>query len=53
MSLIQSTPRLGGPGLVGARGEQTWLTVAEAELVQSFDPTGDTIGFFIAKFHKS
>lgn len=52
MRLVEQPVRLGGPGLVG----DGWLTVAESELVQRFDPLAgladDTIGFFIAKFVK-
>ena len=29
-----------------------WLSEEESRLVQRFDPRGDTIGFFIAKFRK-
>ncbi|XP_078431098.1 NOL1/NOP2/sun family protein isoform X2 [Wolffia australiana] len=58
LSLVPQHPRIAGPGLVGRcelfNGEFTeeWLTEAEAELVQRFDPSSslDTIGFFIAKF---
>lgn len=34
---------------------QQWLSEQEAGMVQRFDPSGpaDTIGFFIAKFHKT
>lgn len=52
MKLVEQPLVLGGPGLVGPG----WLTAAEAQLVQRFDPGGgsadDTIGFFIAKFVK-
>lgn len=55
MKLVQQPLVLGGPGLTGAG----WLTAAEAQLVQRFDPAAggeegadDTIGFFIAKFAK-
>lgn len=55
MQLVQQPLVLGGPGLTGPG----WLTAAEAQLVQRFDPTAggegaadDTIGFFIAKFVK-
>jgi hypothetical protein len=33
-------------------GTETWLTEAEAALVQRFDPRDETIGFFVAKFLK-
>ncbi|KAF6253304.1 S-adenosyl-L-methionine-dependent methyltransferase [Scenedesmus sp. NREL 46B-D3] len=57
MQLAQQPLLLGGPGLVGA----SWLTAAEAQLVQRFDPVPgscsrqgeDTMGFFIAKFQKT
>lgn len=57
MRLVEQPLVLGGPGLAGPG----WLTAAEAQLVQRFDPAAggqgadDTIGFFIAKFikHKS
>eukprot|EP00882_Tetradesmus_deserticola_P023879 GHRQ01026037.1.p1 GENE.GHRQ01026037.1~~GHRQ01026037.1.p1 ORF type:complete len:144 (-),score=30.91 GHRQ01026037.1:410-841(-) len=57
MQLVQQPLVLGGPGLIGA----SWLTAAEAQLVQRFDPVPgscssqeeDTIGFFIAKFRKT
>jgi 16S rRNA C967 or C1407 C5-methylase (RsmB/RsmF family) len=55
MKLVQQPLLLGGPGLAGVK----WLTTAEAQLVQRFDPAAggedsadDTIGFFIAKFVK-
>ena len=37
-----------GERLSGCR----WLSEEESQLVQRFDPRGDTIGFFIAKFRK-
>jgi hypothetical protein len=57
MRLVQQPLLLGGPGLVGPG----WLTAAEAQLVQRFDPVPgsgssrdeDTMGFFIAKFQKT
>lgn len=54
MQLVQAAPRLGGPGLI-ATEQQAWLSESERHLVQRFDPADplDTIGFFIAKFHKS
>ncbi|CAA7401996.1 unnamed protein product [Spirodela intermedia] len=58
LSLAPQHPRIGGPGLVGGcelfngKFTEDWLTEAESELVQRFDPSSslDTIGFFIAKF---
>jgi 16S rRNA C967 or C1407 C5-methylase (RsmB/RsmF family) len=57
MRLVQQPLQLGGPGLMGPN----WLTAAEAQLVQRFDPVPgscssreeDTMGFFIAKFQKT
>jgi 16S rRNA C967 or C1407 C5-methylase (RsmB/RsmF family) len=57
MRLVQQSLLLGGPGLVGP----AWLTAAEAQLVQRFDPVPgscisgdeDTMGFFIAKFQNT
>jgi 16S rRNA C967 or C1407 C5-methylase (RsmB/RsmF family) len=57
MCLVQQPLLLGGPGLMGP----DWLTAAEAQLVQRFDPVPgscssgeeDTMGFFIAKFQKT
>eukprot|EP00955_Chlamydomonas_euryale_P100777 365303-Chlamydomonas_euryale.AAC.64 len=51
-------PGLGGSGLEGAHPDrhdppEVWLTQAEAALVRRFDPRGDTIGFFVAKFEKA
>lgn len=53
MKLVQQPVVLGAPGLMGPG----WLSTAEAQLVQRFDPASDgaaddTIGFFIAKFVK-
>jgi 16S rRNA C967 or C1407 C5-methylase (RsmB/RsmF family) len=54
LKLVQQPLVLGGPGLSG----HGWLTAAEAQLVQRFDPGAegqgqdDTIGFFVAKFVK-
>lgn len=58
LSLAPQHPKIGGGGLVGncelfdGKYKEEWLTEAEAELVQRFDPSSslDTIGFFIAKF---
>lgn len=64
MELIEQSPRLGGPGIVGkgsvpcsrrgGRREEEWLREDEAALVQRFDTTTglDSIAFFIAKFRK-
>lgn len=54
LKLVQQPLVLGSPGLSG----DGWLTAAEAQLVQRFDPGAegqgqdDTIGFFVAKFVK-
>lgn len=64
LRLVQQSPQLGGPGLSGQAQVpysgggtriETWLTEAEAVLVQRFDTTVgvDAIAFFVAKFEKT
>ena len=43
----------GGIGGEGKRFEKVqWLTCEEADMLQRWDPRGDTIGFFAARFRK-
>ncbi len=46
-----------GDGLEGDDGQRLekvqWLTCEEAAMVQRWDPRGDTIGFFAARFRKT
>ena len=43
-----------GTGSYLSAGGETefWLSAEEAGMVQRFDPRGDTIGFFVAKFRR-
>jgi 16S rRNA C967 or C1407 C5-methylase (RsmB/RsmF family) len=48
----QQRLREGSIAIKDAVRDPRWLTPSEARLVQRFDPRGDTIGFFVAKFRK-
>ncbi|GAX74807.1 hypothetical protein CEUSTIGMA_g2254.t1 [Chlamydomonas eustigma] len=48
----QQHKSVGESTVMVATRDSGWLSSSEAKLVQRFDPRGDTIGFFVAKFRK-